>query len=73
MARDPHPKYFQKHLLFILHKINRVFCIVYYNPCVCGGGGGGCGGGAHRGTGVNILFETGQYPHNSSYDAPCLP
>ena len=27
----------------------------------------------HRGTGVNILFENGQYPHNSSYEAPCLP
>ena len=26
-----------------------------------------------RGTGVNILFENGQYPHNSSYEAPCLP
>ena len=26
----------------------------------------------HRGTGVNILFENGQYPHNSSYEAPCL-
>ena len=27
----------------------------------------------HRGTGVNILLENGQYPHNSSYEAPCLP
>ena len=25
------------------------------------------------GTWVNILFENGQYPHNSSYEAPCLP
>ena len=28
---------------------------------------------SHRGVGVNILFENGQYPHNSSYEAPCLP
>ena len=27
----------------------------------------------HGGTGVNILSENGQYPHNSSYEAPCLP
>ena len=27
----------------------------------------------HRGTGVNILFENGQYPHNSSHEAPCFP
>ena len=26
-----------------------------------------------RGAGVNILFENGQSPHNSSYEAPCLP
>ena len=27
----------------------------------------------HSGAGVNILLENGQYPHNSSYEAPCLP
>ena len=27
----------------------------------------------HCGAGVNILLENGQYPHNSSYEAPCLP
>ena len=27
----------------------------------------------HHGRGVNIIFENGQYPHNSSYDTPCLP
>ena len=37
-------------------------------PCVCVGGGE-----PHRGTGVNILLENGQYPHNPSYEAPCLP
>ena len=26
----------------------------------------------HSGAGVNILLENGQYPHNSSYEAPCL-
>ena len=26
-----------------------------------------------RGAGVIILFENGQSPHNSSYEAPCLP
>ena len=25
-----------------------------------------------RGTGVNILLENGQYPHNSLYEEPCL-
>ena len=32
-----------------------------------------CVGEPHCGTGVNILLENGQYPHNSSYEAPCLP
>ena len=32
-----------------------------------------CVGEPHRGIWVNILFENGQYPHNSSYEAPCLP
>ena len=27
----------------------------------------------HSDAGVNILLENGQYPHNSSYEAPCLP
>ena len=36
--------------------------------CVWGGGGG-----PQRGTVVNILSENGQYPHNSSYEAPCVP
>ena len=27
----------------------------------------------HSGAGLNILLENGQYPHNSSYEAPCLP
>ena len=27
----------------------------------------------HRGTGVNILLENVKYPHNSSYEANCLP
>ena len=26
----------------------------------------------HRGAWVNIIFENGQYPHNSSYEATCL-
>ena len=32
-----------------------------------------CVGEPHFSTGVNILLENGQYPHNSSYEAPCLP
>ena len=39
-----------------------------YHVCVCGGGGL-----PHCGTGVDIVFENGQYPHNSSYEAPSFP
>ena len=39
--------------------------VIVHNPL--------CVWGPQRGTGVNILLENGQYPHNSSYEALCLP
>ena len=61
------PNYYK--IVLILNYLEVDFHNCWTPVCVCGGGGGE----PHRDRGVNILLENGQIPHNSSYEAPCLP